>query len=135
MIEKINKKSIKEFTRFSIVGGLMTLINFVLFYIFIRYLNLTYICSNIISYIIAVILSYYVNVRFTFTYRKQSTKEEYMKFIKYCCMRLVVLEVDSILLFCFVDILNINVYSSKVIITVILFISTFGLSKYILNKE
>lgn len=135
MIEKTSKKSIKEFIRFSFVGGLMTLINLILFYIFINYLKLNYISSNVISYIIAVILSYFINIRFTFEYKESSIREKYIKLINYCCMRLVVLGVDSILLFCFVDILNINVYVSKIVLTVILFIATFGLSKYILTKN
>lgn len=49
----------KDFILFIIVGFVMTFLNFVLLALLVEILHFNYIFSNIISYIIVVVLSYF----------------------------------------------------------------------------
>ena len=59
-------KKIIEFVKFSFVGGIMTILNLVLFTLMVEFLKINYLVSNVLSYIIAITLSYFLNYIFTF---------------------------------------------------------------------
>ena len=128
------KTKILEFIKFSIVGGGMTILSFLLFTVFIEILNISYIISNILSYSIAVILSYYLNVKYTFETTMNNKKAHFHKLINYFIMKLGMLVLDSILLFIMVNYFTINVYVSKIILTILLFAVTYPISKVIIER-
>lgn len=128
------KEKFIEFIKFSIIGGIMTVLSLLLFYFFIELLNVEYLVSNILSYTIAVILSFFLNSKFTFNVSDQNFKVKSVKIFKYTVMKLVMLLLDSILLFVLVDLLKFNVYFSKILLTIVLFLFTYSISKIIIEK-
>lgn len=128
-------KKMIEFIKFSFVGGAMTLLSLGLFSAFVEFVKLNYLIASIISYIIVVILSYYLNLLFTFSEKITNVKKDINQLIQYFVMRLIMLVVDSILLYLFVDILNINIYVGKISLTVILLLATYPISKLIIVRK
>lgn len=126
------KEKIFEFIKFSIVGGIMTLISMLLFSIFVEIFLMNYILSNIISYTISVLLSYFINSRFTFNQKQIAKKQEILAIIKFFIMKIILLLLDSICLFILVDLLKINIYLSKILLTIIFYIVSYPISKFLI---
>ena len=63
-------KTVKELIKYAFFGGLSTIINYGLFVIMVR-CDIQYIISNVSSYIVAVILTYWFNERFVFEDQKK----------------------------------------------------------------
>ena len=124
----------KEFLLFAIIGLLMTFLNFLLLAMFIEIFSINYIISNILSYIIAVIISYFINVVITFKHNIIDKKKEIKNLIKYCFMKLLILCLDTICLYVLVKKLDINLYISKIILTIVFTLVSFCISKRIVTE-
>lgn len=123
----------KDFILFIIVGFVMTFLNFVLLAAFVEIFHFNYIFSNIISYILVVIISYFANSFITFKHKITDKKKEFKRIISYCIMKLIFLGFDTILLYLLVDIIKINLYLGKFILTIVLTIGSFLFSKIIIS--
>lgn len=132
MAKYVNKTT-KELIIFSIIGGVMTITSFLLLALFVEVLNWNYILANIISYIIVVITSYYANSLLTFNQPVKNTKNELKKLLNFCIMKLIFLGLDTILLYLLVDKLTLNLYISKIILTIVLTLGSFIMSKKIIK--
>lgn len=117
-----------ELLRYIFFGFITTGINLLLFWLFILF-GLHYIFSNVISFILAVILSYYLNCYFVFN-RKYSDKDSVVVSCKFYVVRLLSIIFDSILLYVCCDMLSMDVILSKIVVSSIVIVSTFILNKY-----
>ena len=132
-------KKIIELFKYGFWGIITTCINLLLMYIFIK-LGMQYIIANVVSYIIAVILSYYFNNNFVFQEKDSKKIKEkstgvvdrtaIIKQIKYYGVRVVSIIFDSCLLAFLHEICNINLVYSKAIDSIIVILIT-----YIVNKR
>jgi putative flippase GtrA len=119
--------------RFCLVGGIMTIFNFILYYIYNEFCGFNYLVSNLVSYVIAVTASYFINAAFTFkTNLDQKGKK---KFLEYFIMRFAVLGAESALLFMMVDVAVLDKYGSKIVIAGIMLLITFRLSRLIIAPK
>ena len=119
-----------EFIRYAFVGGSMTVFSFVLYIVMNEKLGLFYLFSNILSYSIAVVLSYFLNLWFTFKKKGVKIRE----FIQYIVMRVLFLGIDSIALFLCVQILGIDKYAAKILLTFTILILTYTFSRKIFHQ-
>lgn len=120
-----------EFIRFSAVGGAMTVLNFVLYTVLNEYAGMHYLLSNALSYAIAVVLSYFLNLRLTFKEKNGSSKS----FLAYISMRVLFLGADSVLLFICVQWLGADKYIAKIVITFVMLLLTYSASRRIFTKR
>lgn len=123
-----------KFIKFNIIGGLMTLLTFILFYACSEYLGISYIFSNIVSYIIPVIISFFLNEVYTFSVHS-SRQETFRKILLYLFMKICVLLIDTIMLWLWVSILCIDKYWGKLINTILLTLISYSLTKKILTTN
>ena len=124
-----------ELFKFCFVGGVMTLLNLALLALLVEKLHMNYLLGNVIAYIIVVVLSYFINFFITFKQEKLLFNEQLIKLFKYLIMKLILLGLDSICLYLLVDKLNINLYVSKIILTLIFTVLSFSFSKTIMVGE
>lgn len=124
-----------EFIKFSFVGGAMTILGIVLFWIFNEFIHINYIVSNALSYTISVVLSYAINSQFTFNEKGITRKKHFQKLLAFFWMKLILLGVDSLLLILLVEKLHVNKYIGKIIITIALLIFSYPLSSKIIKKK
>jgi putative flippase GtrA len=122
-----------QFVKFYAIGILASIVNFVLFYILIEYFNFHYLLSNVVAYIIPVLISYFLNSAITF--KNVEKNKDIFSLFKYIAMRISSLLIDSFILFIAIDILNFNPYISKIISAVIVTIFSFLLTKKILEPK
>jgi len=127
------KKNLKEILRYTISGIISTVANLLFLKIFID-MGIYYIFSNIISYIIGVILSYILNRKYVFL---NSTKHNRKKqFIIFFIMRILSLIIDNILFYIFITVLDFPIYWTRFILTLIMILVTFVFNKwYIFASE
>ena len=123
----------KQFIIFAIIGGLATILNFLLLMLFVEILNFNYILANVISYVICVIISYFVNSLFSFNHSINNIVVELKKLIQYFVMKMIILFFDSLFLYILVDLIGVNLYISKIILTLFFTLLSFFASKKIIT--
>lgn len=112
-----------------IFGVLTTIINLTSYYFFSKIININYLISNIISWIISVIFSYITNKLYVFNSKDKRMDVIVKEFIKFINCRLTSGFIEVLLLFLLVDIMKINDIISKLAIGVIVVVLNFIFSK------
>ena len=95
------RKDLKELISYIFVGGCTTLVNFIIYYITIQWLNIGWLIANILSWYGAVIFAYWANRQYVFKSSNDTKKEAYQFFV----LRLMTLAVESSLLFIFIQLM------------------------------
>lgn len=108
-------------------GGITTLINLILFYVFSE-VGLYYLIANALSYYIAVLINFLFNYYLVFDNVK-SDKSLLWKFWNFCVLRTASFLVDSLLFFILVSILDLNKYISRVFLSIVIILFNFIWSK------
>jgi putative flippase GtrA len=129
------KKRLLEFLKFGTIGALMTVLSLGLYAVFNEWCQFNYLVSNIISYAIAVVLSYFLNARFAFEVKIEGKKENLLRLFRFSVMKLMFLVADSGLLFVLVNLLNVDKYWSKIFTTIILTALSYFVTRKIIAKE
>lgn len=96
---------------------------------------MNYILGNVISYGIAIVISYIFNKKFVFeTSEKNTHNDETIQIIKYFVVRILSISIDSGLLWVFVEIAHVKVYMSKIIVSVLVILLTYLVNKCFVFK-
>lgn len=119
-----------ELIRYSFWGGITTVFNLLMFYLLII-LGVNYLVSNIVSYFIAVFVSYFFNKFFVFN-KSENTVTNFMKYILVRCISVCV---DTFLLYCAVDVCLLNVYFSKIVVSIAVILGTYIANKIFVFRE
>lgn len=93
-----------QIVRYILAGGIATVSNLVILFICVHYFNLWYLTSAIISFCCAVIISYLLQKFFVF--KNYSTEKVHMQFLNFFVFNLVMLGVNTLLIYTFVDIIG-----------------------------
>ncbi|MEB3100937.1 GtrA family protein [Ferviditalea candida] len=118
----------KQFIKFIIVGLINTVSTYLLYLIFLKLTS--YFWAYSISYILGIIISYFLNTLFVFR-EKTSLK----KFLQFPIVYLVQYLINTFFLYLFVNVLSIRKEISPIIIIVITIPITFLLSKKIIQEK
>ena len=124
-------KLVNKIIRFSIVGGIATLIDFVCLYIFKEFLNFNVILANTLSFIISVTYNYIASITWVFDTNKNKNKK--VQFILFIIFSIVGLIINNIILYILTDKLNIYYLISKVVATLIVMVFNFVTRKKFLE--
>ena len=116
-------KIVNKIIRFSVVGGIATIIDFVCLYIFKEFLNINIIIANTLSFIISVTYNYIASITWVFDVNKNKNKN--VQFILFIVFSVVGLIINNVILYILTDKLNIYYLISKVIATIIVMIFNF----------
>ena len=125
----------QELILYAIFGVLTTLINIGSFYIMTSYLNINDNLANNIAIIIAVLFAYVTNKDLVFHSQAKGFGEKFIEFCKFILGRLITMFIESVggsLLFKYAPIPPII---SKCIITVVVIILNFIISKFFTFKN
>ncbi|MEE0902291.1 MAG: GtrA family protein [Methanobrevibacter sp.] len=121
----------KELILYVVFGALTTLVNIVIYYIFAKFFGINYLISNVIAWIISVLLAYVTNRIWVFESKNTNIIKELTLFFM---GRLFSGVVDTGLMYLFIDLLSIGDLISKIIIQIIVIISNYVISKIIVFK-
>ena len=124
-------KLIKQILRFTIVGGIATVIDFVCLYIFKEFLNLNIILSNTLSFTISVIYNYIASIKWVFDVNKNSK----FQFIIFVILSVIGLLINNGILYLFTSYTEVYYLLSKVFATLVVMIYNFITRKIFLEKK
>lgn len=119
-----------EILKFIIVGGINTLNYYVVYLLLLKLLHIEYMISHITGFIVAFVISYYLNCYFV--YRVKST---WRKFISFPITQIVNVSLQTVLLYVFVSWLNLPAEIAPFAGLIITIPITFVLSKWILKDS
>ncbi len=121
--------------RYLIFGVLTTIINILVYSICLYLFKIPNLISNIIAWIIAVIVAYLTNRKYVFDSKASAKKEIFVEVITFFASRLATLGADELIMFVSVDKLGWNALLMKIISNIIVIILNFVLSKLIVFRK
>ena len=124
----------KEIILYVIFGVLTTIVNLIAYYLFSNIININYLISNAIAWIISVVFAYITNKFFVFNSSYINKDVIIEEFIKFMNCRLISGLSEVVLLFLFVDLLLMNDIVAKLIIGVLVALINFIFSKVFIFK-
>ncbi|EVJ96537.1 hypothetical protein P331_00728 [Staphylococcus aureus M0758] len=119
-----------EILKFIIVGGINTLNYYVVYLLLLKLLHIEYMISHITGFLVAFVISYYLNCYFV--YRVKLT---WRKFISFPITQIVNVSLQTVLLYVFVSWLNLPAEIAPFAGLIITIPITFILSKWILKDS
>ncbi|XLO61266.1 flippase GtxA [Staphylococcus aureus] len=119
-----------EILKFIIVGGINTLNYYVVYLLLLKLLHIEYMISHITGFLVAFVISYYLNCYFV--YRVKTT---WRKFISFPITQIVNVSLQTVLLYVFVSWLNLPAEIAPFAGLIITIPITFILSKWILKDS
>ena len=130
-------KKYAEIINYLIVGALTTLVSIAIYGIFTKIFHVNYMLSNIISWIGSVSFAYITNKIFVFKSKCENKKAILIEIYQFFKYRFLSLIIDILLMYAFVEILNIDDMISKIIVQVIVIALNYIFSKLFVfkNKE
>lgn len=133
-MSNIKKLINKETISYTIFGVLTTIVNLIAYYLFSNIININYLISNAIAWIISVVFAYITNKFFVFNSSYINKDVIIEEFIKFMNCRLISGLSEVVLLFLFVDLLLMNDIVAKLIIGVLVALINFIFSKVFIFK-
>ena len=119
-----------EILKFIIVGGINTLNYYVVYLFLLKLLHIEYMISHITGFLVAFVISYYLNCYFVYR-----VKPTWRKFISFPITQIVNVSLQTVLLYVFVSWLNLPAEIAPFAGLVITIPITFVLSKWILKDS
>ncbi|MCL9712165.1 flippase GtxA [Staphylococcus aureus] len=116
--------------KFIIVGGINTLNYYVVYLLLLKLLHIEYMISHITGFLVAFVISYYLNCYFVYR-----VKPTWRKFISFPITQIVNVSLQTVLLYVFVSWLNLPAEIAPFAGLVITIPITFVLSKWILKDS
>lgn len=115
-----------QFFIFCIIGTLNTVLDFFLYYVFTRLLDIYFIVANIISFALVSLMSFFLNKRWTFRDQNHRIHLQYMKFLTVVTLGLLL---NTSLLYVFVRWLHISDLVAKAFAVGVVLFWNFGMNK------
>ena len=123
----------KHISRFSIVGVLNTLVDFLMFTISHSLLGIGYVLSQAIGYSCGIINSFIINKKWTFK-DTFSNKKSYKQLLQFIVINVITLLITMVSMNYLVTSFNINVYVAKIAVTLLAqVINFFGYKIWVFN--
>ena len=132
MISKVKQnKLLMQIIKFIIVGGIATVIDYVIFLILHELLGINTIISNIISFTVSVIYNYIASVKWVF--EVDESKDKKQQFIIFIVFSILGLLINTGIVYLCTDIIKLYSLIGKVIATSIVMIFNFITRKIFLE--
>ena len=122
----------KEIIKYLIFGVLTTLVNIIVYTICRKCFHIVYMISKVIAWIISVLFAYVTNRKYVFESKSDNFVKEVYSFYKY---RIFSLLIELLIMYIFVEILNIDDMFANIIVNVIVIILNYIFSKLFVFKK
>ena len=117
--------------KFVIVGGIATIIDWIVYYVLYNYAHLDPLIANILSFSISVIYNYIASVKWVFDVKKDKNKVRML--VEFLIFSIIGLVITEILLWLGINKLGMNAMLVKIIATAIVMVFNFITRKLFLE--
>ena len=132
MIEKIkNNELLLQIVRFSIVGGVATIIDFLVLFVLKEYVGFHPILANTLSFTVSVIYNYIASINWVFNVDKE--KNSKLQFILFVFFSVIGLLINNGIMWLSIDRFNIHYLIGKVLATIVVMVYNFVTRKKFLE--
>ncbi|MBE6146995.1 MAG: GtrA family protein [Firmicutes bacterium] len=128
---KNHEKLVNQILKFGVVGGLAFLIDYCLLFLLTEFLNIHYLISSVISFIISLIFNYILSIKWVFDVTKKQTIKEITIFT---ILSVIGLGINQVVMYLGSDILNIHYMITKLAATAIVMVWNFVTRKIFIEK-
>ncbi len=126
------KNLIKQIMRFGVVGVISFLVDYGILYVLTEKANIYYLLSAGISFTVSVVINYLLSMSWVFKSNKKRGKKE--EFIIFIVLSLGGLLLNQVMMYVFVDYMNVYYLLAKIVATAIVMIYNFTSRKLILER-
>lgn len=120
----------REIIDYIFFGGLTTLVNIVVFFIFDTLLSWPYLIANAIAIILSILFAYVTNKLFVFKTSSNNSQENIYEFIKFIGFRLLSGLADMLSMWVLVDLIFVNTNVAKLLTQFIVVVLNYVFSKF-----
>ena len=128
---KTNNTLIQLF-RYVFVGGFAFAADFTALFLLTEYLHIHYLVSATASFILGILINYYLSVAWVF--EKHSTDSKKIEFVVFALVGIIGLLLNIFFIWYFTEIVNYHYLFSKIISTTLVFAWNFGVRKHFLFR-
>lgn len=128
-------KKYKEIISYLIFGILTTVVNIGTYYILNDYLNINYLISNIVAWILSVLFAYITNRKYVFNSTNDNKKDIFKEISSFFGSRLMTGLLDMLFMYITVNFNLLPNLIAKIIANVFVIIANYVLSKFIVFKK
>lgn len=122
----------EELWNYLIVGALTTVVSIASYALFAKSLNINYIISNILSWVLSVLFAYFTNRWFVF---HSKNKEVLKEFVSFTSSRVLTLILDTLLMILFVKAIKMDDLVAKILVQIVILVTNYIMSKLIVFKK
>lgn len=120
----------EEVVNYLIFGGLTTVVNIVVFFLFDTVFNIQYLVANAIAIIVSILFAYATNKKYVFKSETTTFQEGLKEFVLFVSFRLLSAVFDMLSMWLFVDGLQFNTNLAKILTQFIVVIANYVFSKF-----
>ena len=121
-----------QLVRYFFAGGLAFIIDFCALFILTEYLNIHYLLSAPLAFLLGLVTSYILSIKWVFDKRNISRKS--VEFVIFALVGLVGLLLNQVFIWFFTEIMILYYMFSKIISSGIVFLWNFSMKKYLLFR-
>lgn len=124
----------REIMLYLLFGVLTTIVNYVSYYLFTRYLQLDVLLANGLAWVLSVIFAYITNKIYVFQSKTTSLSDLGKEFMLFISARIGSGVFDMLIVYLFVDIFGMSDLIIKLISNVVVIIANWAISKIFIFK-
>ena len=128
-------KKYEELIKYLIIGVLTTALNYIVFAVLTTIMKVDMHISNLIAWLVGVIFAYFTNKLFVFESKSFKMEVLSKEILSFGAARVFSLLIEELILYIFVDLLNMDKLIIKLIANIIVIIINYILSKFIIFKK
>lgn len=125
----------EEIIGYLIFGGLTTVVNIVVFYLFDSFFEVHYLIANAIAIVVSILFAFFTNKKYVFKSSTPTVQLWLKEFSLFVSFRLLSAIFDMGSMWLLVDGLNLNANVAKVITQFIVVVLNYGFSKFFIFKQ
>lgn len=125
----------RELVSYVFWGVATTVVNYVAYFLLSKGIQVHYLTSNIIAWAVSVLFAYFVNKLFVFQSKTWDRQVALRELWQMMASRLFTLGLETAILWIFVDMLHHNDIIVKIAANVVVVVTNYVLSKFIIFKK
>lgn len=128
----MKQERIHEIYRFCIIGGISFFIDYGLLYFCTSWLNIHYLYSSAISFIVSVIFNYWLCILYVFS---TGNKQTFIHAIKFIGVSIIGLGLNQLCMWIFVSLLNYHYMLAKILVTIFIMLWNYIMKRKVIKEN